>query len=241
MVTVLLRDTTGNPLGSGVVVEKAIGGFWVATNRHVIEAQSHVCVVSSDQSIRSAVVMPTVDLMYDSPLDVALLWLSGHQGSPHPVAEVLVEPLRLQDLPLVVASGYPSVMHATRKAPSYTETSGLLLPLLRQPLQGGFSLAYTAMVQKGMSGGGVFLGNRLIGLNGTHPNPLWPGQWLQADGAAVAADLNAKLDLVALGIPLSVIQRVIKAVKPQFLKRVLTSAEVQCAKTPNQSARSHVN
>jgi hypothetical protein len=48
-----------------------------------------------------------------------------------------------------------------------------------------FSSSALACITTGRISRGVFLGNRLIGLNGTHPNPLWPGQWLQVDGKAV--------------------------------------------------------
>lgn len=239
-VTVLLRESTGNPLGSGVVVAEASGGVWVATNRHVVDGLKHLCVVAPDRPVRSALVMPAVGLKSTPPLDLALLWWPAPQGTPQTVAVMQADPPRAQDLPLVVASGYPSPTQANRQAPTYTEATGLLVPLLRQPLQGGFALAYTADVQKGMSGGGVFLGNRLIGLNGTHPNPLWPGQWLQVDGKAVSADLNAKLEVVALGIPVSAIQQAVKATKLPDLKSVVALADVKCAEQPDQPALGRV-
>lgn len=88
--------------------------------------------------------------------------------------------------------------------------------------------------------GGVFLGNRLIGINGTYPNPLWPGQWLQVDGKAVPPDLNAKLGVVALGIPVSAIQQAVKATKLPDLKNVVALADVTCAEQPDQPALGRV-
>ena len=228
-VTVLLQDASANPLGSGVVVAEASGGVWVATNRHVVEGQTHICVVAPERPARTALVMPAAGSKATLPLDLALLWWPATQGTAQAVAEIQTNPPRAQDLPLVVASGYPTPTQANRQASSYIEATGLLLPLLRQPLQGGFALAYTSEVQKGMSGGGVFLGKRLIGLNGAHPKPLWPGQWLQADGKAVPTELNARLELVALGIPVSTIQQAIQSTKFPDLKSVVALAEVKCA------------
>ena len=241
-VTVLLRDTTGNPLGSGVVVGEASGGVWVATNRHVVDGQKHLCVVAPDRPVRSALVMPAASLKSTPPLDLALLWWPAPQGTPQTVALIRADPPRAQDLPLVVASGYPTPTQANRQAPNYTEATGLLVPLLRQPLQGGFALAYTSEVQKGMSGGGVFLGNRLIGINGTHPNPLWPGQWFQADGKAVPPELNAKLELVALGIPVSAIKQAINATRLANTNGTADLTDVKCLdqpETPPTRSKTH--
>jgi len=238
-VTLLLRDTTANPLGSGVVVADASGGVWVATNRHVVDGQTQICVVAPDRPVRSALVMPAAGLKSTPSLDLALLWWPTTQGTGQAIAEIQDNSARAQDLPLVVATGFPTPTQANRPASSYTEATGLLLPLLRQPLQGGFALAYTAEVQKGMSGGGVFLGKRLIGLNGAHPNPLWPGQWLQADGKAVSSELNARLELVALGIPVSTIQQAIQSAKLPDLKSVAALAEVKCAEPSDPPAKGH--
>jgi hypothetical protein len=76
------------------------------------------------------------------------------------------------------------------KQPAVPGARDLLLPLLRQPLQGGFDLSSTAAVQKGMNGGGVFLGSQLIGFNGTHPEPLWPGVLHSETGRPIEPALN---------------------------------------------------
>ena len=237
VVTVMLQDTTHNPLGSGVVVAKAIGAFWVATNQHVVDGQKHLCVVASNGRASRALVMPPASSRSAAQLDLALLWWPSPSGTTQPVSNLQADLPKLHDLPLVVASGYPIPSQVNQKLPRYTEVSGLLLPLLQQPLQGGFSLAYTAEVQKGMSGGGVFLSNRLIGINGTHPNPLWPGQWLHVDGRTVSSDLNAKLELVALGIPASAIHQLIKSIKLPDLKDVAGLSEVKCNNEVDQTVK----
>jgi len=98
--------------------------------------------------------------------------------------------------------------------PAYSEKPGLLVPLLKAPLEEGLDLAYTATVDKGMSGGGIFLGRELIGINSAHRDPLWPGQWHDERGQAVDELLNQKLDLVSMGISSKQIDQTTKAVKP---------------------------
>ena len=131
-------------------------------------------------------------------------------------------------LPLVVSTGYPTPLQPSPDGPVYTESPGLLLPLLNDPLQGGFDLAYTAAVEKGMSGGGVFIGGQLIGINGTHSQPLWPGQWKQANGKPLPGGLNDKLELVALGLSASTIEQALKTARQPETNDLAALNALQC-------------
>jgi hypothetical protein len=95
-------------------------------------------------------------------------------------------------------------------------------------LEGGFDLAYTSTVEKGMSGGGVFIGGLLIGINGAHSKPLWPGQWNDQRGKPVDAVLNQKLDLVSLGISVPTIKAAMKAVVPPDARALQVQEGVRC-------------
>lgn len=208
--TVLLRDTRGEQIGSGVVLAEAQGGYWIATNRHVVADQTLACVMVGGQN-SAAVVVASGRSKPQAEEDVALLWLPIPKSPALMVADQTgpVEPP--EQLPLVVATGYPTPLKREPQGPEYTEDDGLLLPLLKQPLQGGFALAYTSVVEKGMSGGGLFQGRRLIGLNGAHSNPLWPGQWMDQSNKPVSNTLNQKLEQVSLGIPLQTMTRRLEA------------------------------
>lgn len=158
--------------------------------------------------------MPANQSKHQSELDLALLWLPHSSTGPLMVAALYRKPVDASSLSVVIASGYPTPLQMHPDGPPYTERSGLLVPLLSKPLQGGFNLAYTAAVEKGMSGGAVFVGGELIGINGAHANPLWPGQWKTQQGKAVDKQLNDKLELVSLGIAWPTIQSALKALRP---------------------------
>jgi len=189
-VTVLLRDPAGTQLGSGVVVGLATGGYWLVSNRHVVQDQQAVCVVTADRQSSAALVIPGNPMARRNELDLSLLWLPRSSQQPLPVATLALKSEDAVALPLVTATGYPTPLQTKPENPLYTERDGLLLPLLSQPLQGGFSLAYTATVEKGMSGGGLFSGTELIGINGAHANPLWPGRWHDVNGRPVSASVE---------------------------------------------------
>lgn len=210
-----LQDTSGTHLGSGVVIAAAAGGYWLVSNRHVVSDSQAVCVVTADRQIAAALVLPEARRKRRQAqplaLDLALLWLPRSGTQPLAVATLAQKPAPPASLPLVQATGYPAPVQQRGDAAAYQEMAALLLPLLNGPLEGGFDLAYTAAIQKGMSGGGIFSGSELIGINGAHANPLWPGQWNDQNGRPVSASLNEKLELVSLGISVRTIQAALKA------------------------------
>ena len=114
----------------------------------------------------------------------------------------------------MIATGYPVSDLPSQDGPSYSEKEGLLLPLLERPLQGGFQLAYTSSITPGMSGGGIFQDGALVGINGAHSDPLWPGHWSYLNGQPVSSYLDRKLDLLSLGIPADAISRQLDRLVP---------------------------
>lgn len=233
-VTVLLREAAGNQLGSGVLVGGAPGGLWVVTNRHVVQLQKLVCVVGADRKATAALVLPARKGKRAQELDLALLWLPRTSKEPLMVAALSPQGVDAQ-LPQVSATGYPTPLQPSPDGSPYTENEGLLLPLLKTPLEGGFDLAYTATVQKGMSGGGVFIGGELIGINGAHANPLWPGQWRDQRGKAVDEQLNSKLELVSLGISAEAIKAELKAAVVPGTVQLDTLSRVDCNPVRNEA------
>jgi S1-C subfamily serine protease len=214
-VSALLRDQKGDPIGSAVVVAAGAGGHWLATNRHVVEGHAKVCVVTADQRSRPALWLEQDGRSNNKSLDLALLWLPVGNDPALVTAVMAPDPVVASQLPVVVATGFPTRQQGGPNGEGgYREASGLLLPLLPQPLEGGFDLAYTAAVEKGMSGGGVFVGDRLIGINGSHPHPLWPGRWKQQNGKPISDQLNQQVELVALGLSVAVIQERLKQASP---------------------------
>jgi hypothetical protein len=204
-VTVMLRVPGGGNLGSGVVIGETDTGYWVATNRHVVQDRSNLCVVGADRSAVGAVVIPPGMNQRKSGLDLAFLWLPRGSFAPRVVATRAEVFPAASDLPVVVSTGYPIEIKISSDGPPYREQEGLLLPLVDRPLEGGYDMTYSIPIGKSMSGGGVFLGSRLIGINGVHADPLWPSTWRRADGALVDPILDRKLALVSMGISLGII------------------------------------
>ncbi len=216
-VTALLTTAAGDPLGSGVVVGYRKGGYLVATSQHVVEGLQRVCVSRFDVRASAAQVLrPTGRNQQPRSVDLALVWQpdapdSAEKRKTPIIANIDGPPPSAGEFPVVTASGFPTPSQATLPVPQYTEASGLLLPLLTRPLQGGFDLTSTAAVRKGMSGGGLFLDARLIGISGTHADPLWSGALLDATGQPVDVLLNQKLELVSLGLSVSNVRRALQA------------------------------
>ena len=214
LVSVLIREEGGGQLGSGVLVGSATGGYWVATNQHVVQEHSIICVVTADRKAAGGIVWPRIKVGTNDSMDLALIWLPHKSKDPLLVASLREKQTDPRLLTLVLATGYPTPLQPQPDGPPYTENSGLLVPLLENPLQGGFDLSYTADVEKGMSGGGVFEGVELVGINGTHANPLWPGHWNRQDGKSVDDSLQQKLELVSLGISTGKIVKLLKDALP---------------------------
>ena len=226
-VTVLLREAGDQQRGSGVLVSSATGGLWVVSNRHVVGDTRTVCVVMSDRSVRAGLV---VKQRQRQKLDLALIWLPSAQREAVLVAEVTEQVPAADALPVVVATGFPTPLgSASIDGPMYSERQGLLVPLLKEPLQDGLDLTYTSSVGKGMSGGGVFLGSDLIGINSAHRDPLWPGQWRNAKGQPVTEQLNQKLDLVSLGISGKQINQALEAAAAPRAAELNALVGVRCS------------
>jgi len=59
----------------------------------------------------------------------------------------------------------------------------------------------------------VCIGDRLNGIIGRHPHPLWPGRWNQQNGQPVSDQLNQQVDLVALGLSAEAIEKRMRKAK----------------------------
>lgn len=228
-VTVLLHNVNGEHLGSGVLVAAPAGGRWIVSNRHVVAGEATICVVTAKGANQPALVLPEQKKSHQA-LDLALIWLPTSPPEEAVVAEITDQSNISEMLPMVVATGYPAELSSPAKGSQYSERSGLLVPLLKQPLQEGLDLAYTATVEKGMSGGGVFIGSALIGINSAHRDPLWPGQWKDFEGKEVEPVLHNKLHIVSLGLSTATIMGAIKMSQPPGDKEIQQLSTFNCRK-----------
>lgn len=194
-------------IGSGLIVSSGDGGYWVATNRHVAAVGSRLCVQTSDGELHPA---SAGERISRQSTDLAFLWFASVKAYPEGKAHLLQESQVL--LPaLVDAAGFlgssPNHDFVTRR--------GLIVKLLDQPIEQGLQLTYTSDVEKGMSGGPIFLDGRttIIGINSWHSNHLWEGPILDRNGRSLSPFLNRLLSHLALGIPSSAILEEMRTLK----------------------------
>lgn len=226
--SVRLRLPEGEDLGSGVLIGETDAGYWVVTNRHVVQSKPVLCVIGSDRRAEPAVVLPPARDQRLANLDLAFLWLPRGTSAPRMVALRAEATGLAADLPIVVSTGYPIELETGRDGPYYKEQEGLLLPLLDSPLDGGYDLTFALAIGKGMSGGGVFAGTRLIGINGVHADPLWRASWRKAEGGPVSATLNRKLELVSMGISIGTIENLLRQTSRPGAEQIRSLAKHDC-------------
>ena len=198
-----VRISSGDNHGSGVIVRENDGIYLVVTNDHVLISGAEHCIESAGGGFYQGFHLP----MINDKVDLALLWFKSERGI-EPVAHFASSPAAVIDesIQIVLATGFPDNQR-------YEERAGLTVPLLKKPLEGGYNLTYTSDIDKGMSGGGIFnLNNELIGINAAHQEALWDATWTYQSGEPVAASLNKKLDLVAIGLNIISIDKALKAI-----------------------------
>jgi len=216
-VTLAVLDVSGNHLGSAVSIQTGKGLLWAVTNRHVVGNLSRVCLASKKGIVyKFNVISSTTDKRHNSKLDIAFLWAPIESTRGLPVARWQNQPgIKADTLPIVEALGYPASSYAQGMKAELSKSSGLVVPILDDELEEGFDVTYTAQIQKGMSGGGVFANQRLVAINGAHSEPLWPVTWQSRAGKPIAKDINEKLALVSIGISMEVISRELREISAE--------------------------
>ena len=98
-------------------MSRGVTGAWVATNCHVVASQSRVCVMTADRLTFPAQVLPEIKEKLQGTVDLALIWLPGDEKVAIPAAVIKDEPLLAEDLPLVVATGFPTPSNRSVNGP----------------------------------------------------------------------------------------------------------------------------
>lgn len=211
-VTLAVLDISGDHIGSAVSIQTSGDLHWAVTNKHVVGDMISVCLADrKGVSYSFNVIQTSTEKNHENKPDIAFLWAPIASTKGLPIASWQDAPsINPETLPIVEAIGYPTSLQSKGKKPELSKARGLVLPLLNGELEEGFDLTYTAQVQKGMSGGGVFANQRLVAINGAHSDPLWPVEWRNKLGKPVKEVLNMKLALVSIGISTRVISRELK-------------------------------
>lgn len=186
--------------GSGVIFSDPKKGLWIATNKHVIQSKKFLCIQTYDGVRHPG---RSVEIKELSGKDLAFIWI--YPKSKYLSANKLLSRTSSNlFLRSVTAVGFPLL--SNQSSAVYTERKGLIVSLLRRPLEDGLELTYSSDIDKGMSGGGIFFSNNTIaGLNSVHSNPLWDFEYRFSNGELVPPLLSKALQKVAIGIPSSLI------------------------------------
>ena len=226
--TLAVINKDGEHIGSAVSFQRKYGMHWAVTNQHVVADHASVCLMSrSGKSYPFSIIQLPLDKRHPMHMDIAFLKAPLETTTGLTTAE-LQEMKSSQSLtfPIVVATGYPTSAQAKGQMPPLHMSTGLLVPLIKSELEEGYDTTYTAPVEKGMSGGGVFVDERLVAINGAHSDPLWDFHWKDRYGKPIDASLNEKLGLLSIGISVSTILREFKRVEG----RNVTAVNIDCRK-----------
>ncbi|MDJ0559342.1 MAG: serine protease, partial [Microcystis sp. M53599_WE4] len=134
----------------------------VLTNAHVTRNTKTLQVQTYDGHSRAARIVPN---SLSENQDLALLEFSDTRD--YAIATIAKFTINQNRIGLeVVAAGYVA------ETGQYRTTKGTLEQVSDRPLREGYSVGYSGEIVQGMSGGGIFFEDELIGINGRSAHPI---------------------------------------------------------------------
>ncbi|GCL49493.1 tetratricopeptide repeat protein [Microcystis aeruginosa NIES-3804] len=156
---VTVKITSEINRGSGIIIGKKGSIYLVLTNAHVTRGATTLQIQTHDGQTRTASIAPN-SLLEDK--DLALVEFSDTRN--YPIAKISAIPLEA-GLDITV-TGYSA------ETGQYTTDNGKIEQTSDRPLREGYSVGYSGEIVQGMSGGGIFFEDELIGLNGRSAHPI---------------------------------------------------------------------
>ncbi len=166
---ITVNISSPNTFGSGTIISFEKPFYQVVTNAHVIrDDPKNLIITTSDQKKHRVY---SIELEKFKPYDLAVLTFS-EQKLVYPVAK-FGDVSQLKINKPVVAAGF-SALEETVSNKSFRFSQGVISFLASKPLKDGYSIGYTNLIEKGMSGGPLLnMAGELIAINGIHAYPLW--------------------------------------------------------------------
>jgi S1-C subfamily serine protease len=166
---ITVKISSSDTLGSGTIISVQKPFYQVVTNAHVIRDDSNNLIITTSDNKQHRVHSIRTDKF--KPYDLALLTFSA-QKSVYPVAKSGESALIKANEP-VVAAGF-SANGGKPSERNFRFSWGKISFIASRPLEDGYSIGYTNLIEKGMSGGPVLnMAGDLIAINGIHADPLW--------------------------------------------------------------------
>ncbi|MFM2378580.1 MAG: hypothetical protein RLZZ143_1158, partial [Cyanobacteriota bacterium] len=159
---VTVRITSETNRGSGTIIAKKGDNYLILTNAHVTRNTKTLQVQTYDGHSRAARIVPN---SLSENQDLALLEFSDTRD--YSIATIAEFTINQNSIGLeVVAAGYVA------ETGQYRTTKGTLEQVSDRPLREGYSVGYSGEIVQGMSGGGIFFEDELIGINGRSAHPI---------------------------------------------------------------------
>ncbi|CCI14068.1 Tetratricopeptide repeat protein [Microcystis aeruginosa PCC 9806] len=156
---VTVKITSEINRGSGIIIGKKGSIYLVLTNAHVIRGATTLQIQTHDGQTRTASIAPN-SLLEDK--DLALVEFSDTRN--YPIAKIrAISPDAELD---ITVTGYSA------ETGQYTTDNGKIEQTSDRPLLEGYSVGYSGDIVQGMSGGGIFFEDELIGINGRSAHPI---------------------------------------------------------------------
>nr|WP_263011629.1 MULTISPECIES: serine protease [unclassified Laspinema] len=196
---ITVKVLSGRSGGSGIIIQKQGLIYTVVTNQHVLTAGqgSGYQIQTPDGRTYPGEVVRTVSFEGN---DLALLQFRS-PGADYTVASVGTSS-SLQAGDEVFAAGFP--FESEQLGSAWTFTTGTISLIADRAIKGGYQIAYTNPVEKGMSGGPIL--NRqgqVIGINGMHAYPLWGDPYLFTDGSRPSTAMREIMVRSSMGIAIN--------------------------------------
>ncbi|MDB9389616.1 tetratricopeptide repeat-containing serine protease family protein, partial [Microcystis aeruginosa] len=197
---VTVKITSEINRGSGIIIGKKGSIYLVLTNAHVTRGATTLQIQTHDGQTRTASIAPN-SLLEDK--DLALVEFSDTRN--YPIAKISAIPLEA-GLDITV-TGYSA------ETGQYTTDNGKIEQTSDRPLREGYSVGYSGEIVQGMSGGGIFFEDELIGLNGRSAHPIL-SNYIYEDGTKPTDAEIQQMRAVNWGIPINTL---LTYIRPEIL------------------------
>ncbi|MCA2660318.1 MAG: tetratricopeptide repeat protein [Microcystis sp. M049S2] len=197
---VTVKITSEINRGSGIIIGKKGSIYLVLTNAHVTRGATTLQIQTHDGQTRTASIAPN-SLLKDK--DLALVEFSDTRD--YPIAKIrAISPDAELD---ITVTGYSA------ETGQYTTDNGKIEQTSDRPLREGYSVGYSGDIVQGMSGGGIFFEDELIGINGRSAHPIL-SNYIYEDGTKPTDAEIQQMRAVNWGIPLHTL---LTYIRPEIL------------------------
>ncbi|RCJ32589.1 hypothetical protein A6769_27320 [Nostoc punctiforme NIES-2108] len=208
--SITVKVLAGDNGGSGTLIAKRGQVYVVLTNRHILKAGENYRIETPDGRIHIAEVAKNVNF---AQKDLGLLLFRAN--ADYNVASIPTASSNTVNEE-VFAAGFPF------DSQQLAFTTGKISLLSEKAFQGGYQIAYTNNIQKGMSGGPI-LNSRgeVIGINGMLTYPLFGDPYVFEDGSKPSDRDRQQMTRSSWGVPIqTMVQFVPELAPPNVVKKV---------------------